>query len=60
MLERIDQIPNYLSNVMFSDEATFHICGKVNRHDIRIWESENPHSVREHVRDSKKSMFGVE
>jgi hypothetical protein len=54
MLDRIDQNPNYLSNVMFSDEATFHICGKVNRHNGRIWRSENPHSVWEHVRDSKK------
>jgi hypothetical protein len=51
---RIDQKPSYLSKVMFSDEATFHACGKVNRHNIRFWESENPRSVREHVRDSKK------
>jgi hypothetical protein len=54
MLDRIDQNPNYLSYVMFSDEATFHTCGKVNRHNIRIWGSENPHSVREHVRDGTK------
>jgi hypothetical protein len=54
MLGRVDQNPNYLSNVMFSDEGTFHTCGKVNRHNIRIWGSENPQSVREHVRDSKK------
>jgi hypothetical protein len=39
---------------MFSDEATFHTCGKVNRHNIRIWGSENPHSFREHVGDSNK------
>lgn len=36
MLGRIDQNPNYLWNVMFLDEATFHTCGKVNRHNIRI------------------------
>jgi hypothetical protein len=54
MLDRIDQNPNYLSNVMFYDKAIFLTCGKVNRHNIRIWGSENPHSVREHVRDSKK------
>jgi hypothetical protein len=56
MLDRIDQNPNCLSNVMFSDEATFHTCGYVNRHKIRIWGSENPHSVREHIRDSKKGQ----
>jgi hypothetical protein len=54
MLDRIYQSPNYLSNVMFSDEVTFHTCGKVNHHNLRIWGSENPDSVREHVRDSKK------
>jgi hypothetical protein len=54
MLERIDQNPNCLSNVTFSEDATFHTCCKVNRHNIRIWGSENPHSDREHVRDSKK------
>jgi hypothetical protein len=54
MLDRTDQNTNYLSNAMFSDKANFHTCGKVNRHNIRIWGSEHPHSVREHVRDSKK------
>ena len=23
--------------LVFSDEATFHVCGKVNRHNVRIW-----------------------
>ena len=54
MLDRIEQNPNYLANVVFSDEATFHTCGKVNRHNVRIWGSEAPHSFREHVRDSRK------
>jgi hypothetical protein len=39
---------------MFSDEATFHTCGKESRHNIRIWGSENLHSARKHVRDSKQ------
>jgi hypothetical protein len=26
----------------FSDEVTFHICGKINRHKCRIWANENP------------------
>ena len=38
----------------FSDEATFHTNGKVNRHNVRIWGEENPHANIEHERDSPK------
>ena len=40
--------------VVFSDEATFHVTGKVNRHNTRIWGTEHPHAIQEHVRDSPK------
>jgi hypothetical protein len=40
--------------LVFSDEATFHISGKVNRHNVRIWGTENPHTILEHERDSPK------
>jgi hypothetical protein len=26
-----------LAKIIFSDEATFHLSGKVNRYNIRIW-----------------------
>ena len=39
---------------MFSVEATFHLSGKVQKHNIRIWALENPNSYVEHVRDSPK------
>ena len=39
---------------MFSDEATFHTNGKVNRHIVRIWGKENSHATNEHERDSPK------
>ena len=54
ILERIDADNDYLQYVAFSDEATFHVSGKVNRHNVRIWGSENPHAVIEHQRDSDK------
>ena len=38
----------------FSDEATFHTNGKVNRHNVRMWGEENPHGIFEHERDSPK------
>ena len=40
--------------LVFSDEATFHLTGKVNEHNTRIWGTEHPHSTLKHVRDSPK------
>ena len=34
-LEMIYNDETYLSRIGFSDEATFHVCGKVNRHNCR-------------------------
>jgi hypothetical protein len=53
MLGRIDLDVDFLKTIMFTDEATFHVSGKVHRHNVRIWGTENPH-VREHIRDSPK------
>jgi hypothetical protein len=39
--------------LVFSDEAPSHISGK-NRHNVRIWDTENPHAILEHERDSSK------
>ena len=54
ILSRIDEDNDYLKHVVFSDEATFHTCGKVNRHNVRIWGSEHPHVAIEHERNSPK------
>jgi len=48
----------FVEKLVSSDEATFHVCGKANRHNVRIWGTENPHATMEHVRDSPKmNMF---
>jgi hypothetical protein len=39
---------------VYSNESTFHVSGKVNTHNCRIWGSENPRVFLEHVRDSPK------
>ena len=41
-------------HLVFSDEATFHLTGKVDKHSTCIWGTEHPHSTLEHVRDSSK------
>jgi hypothetical protein len=54
VMDRIAEDETFLSKICFNDEATFHLCGKVSRHNVRIWRSENPHAVVERVRDSPK------
>jgi hypothetical protein len=49
----------FLPKICFSDEVTFHLSGKVNRRNISVWGSENPHAVVEHSRDSPKINFFV-
>jgi hypothetical protein len=44
-----------IDKITFSDEATFHISGKVNRHNCRIWGTEDPKEVFEYERDSPKT-----
>lgn len=52
--ESIDNNESFSSRLIFSDEATFHISGKVNRHNVRIWGTQHPHEIHEQVRDSPK------
>src|SRR5690349_12313492 len=54
LIQNIDNDNRFLENIIFSDEATFHISGLVNRHNCRIWGDENPHELYEHERDSSK------
>ncbi|GBM72569.1 hypothetical protein AVEN_274256-1 [Araneus ventricosus] len=40
--------------LIFSDKSTFHVSGKVNRYNSRIWGTEKPSTIIEHERDSAK------
>jgi hypothetical protein len=54
MCAYILQHDNFLSRIVFTDEAKFDISGRVNRHNCAIWVSEPPREQLEHVRDSPK------
>ncbi|GBL60335.1 hypothetical protein AVEN_89352-1 [Araneus ventricosus] len=54
ILNRIDVENDYLNRICFSDESTFHVSGMVNRHNVHIWGSENPHVSAQLQRDSPK------
>jgi hypothetical protein len=62
----MDEDPDYLQNIWFSDEATFFVSGEVNRHNFRYWAPENPNWHREAPLHSEKvnvwaamSRFGI-
>ncbi|PNF31024.1 hypothetical protein B7P43_G18027 [Cryptotermes secundus] len=54
MFHRIQDDEKFLDSIIFSDESMFHVSGKVNTHNCRIWGSENPRVSLENVRDSPK------
>ncbi|PSN42236.1 hypothetical protein C0J52_18486 [Blattella germanica] len=52
--EMIIMDPELRNNILWSDEATFHLSGNVNKWNCHIWGQEKPTTVREHDRDSHK------
>lgn len=38
--------PDFFENVLFSDEATFHNNGHINKHNLHYYDRENPHFLR--------------
>ena len=46
MLEKIDNEPNFMHNIMFTDEAKIQINDCINQHNCWIWGSKN-HFVRD-------------
>jgi hypothetical protein len=45
---------DFVNRIVFSDEVTFHTIGKVNRHNCRVWGTQNPRDFMEYERDSPK------
>ena len=45
-LQRIEQDPNHLVLLAFSDEAHFHLDEGVNRHNFHYWLEENPNWIQ--------------
>ena len=46
--------PTIDRSVVFTDEATFYVSGRLNKRNCITWGAENPCSVREHERASPK------
>lgn len=54
ILAQMETDESFVSKIVFSDEATFHTNGKVNRHNVCIWGTENPRETTQYERDSPK------
>jgi hypothetical protein len=52
VLARTENDNDLPAKFIFSDEATFHITCKVNRHNARVWRTESPHVTLDHERYS--------
>lgn len=39
---------------MFSDEATFHVSGKLNKQNVNFWGQEQTHGTVDNIRDNPK------
>ena len=45
IINRHEQDSNFIGNIVFSDEASFHLNGSVNMHNAFIYAEENPHAI---------------
>ncbi|GFW33253.1 uncharacterized protein TNCV_2859311 [Trichonephila clavipes] len=44
-LARLEVDSEWPWNILWTDEAPFHLNGSVNTHNCQIWETDNPHST---------------
>lgn len=53
---KIDEDPNFLSNILWTDVATFTTGGKFNRQNVRYWSAQNPRRFKEIQRQGRQSI----
>ena len=46
-LSEYQQNPGFLRNLLFTDEALFHLNGMVNKQNVRFWSTDNPKELQE-------------
>lgn len=52
MLDYLNNDDSYYTENIFSDEATFHLSGKVYKENVRVWGTEKLCWYQEHTRDN--------
>lgn len=59
ILQREEERPNWSNNIVFSDEASFHVNGQVNLHNSFYYAADNPHLTTEKPMKSPAVTFWV-
>ena len=59
MFDKMENEDDYPNKIVVSHKATFHLSGKVHRHETRIWGRDNSHEIAEYVWNSPKLDFCV-
>ena len=54
--DMLDQNPNIVNKIVFSNEATFGLNGNVNHHNCHYWAKENPHWMIQHHTHTQRSQ----
>jgi hypothetical protein len=50
----IERTPQFLDQLIMSDEAQIHLNGNVNKQNFRYWAAENPHMLHQKPLHSEK------
>ena len=59
MLNKIEENPGILDNIVWSDEASFKLSSHINRHNCVYWYSENIHLTLEQLNQPGVNVWGV-
>lgn len=57
MFDKMEEEDDYVNKIVFSDETTFHLSGKINLHNVRMWGTEDPRETVQHLTDLPKPKF---
>jgi hypothetical protein len=53
-MQQWNEEDDFFNQLIFGDESTFHLSGKVNKHNVCVWGTENQRELVQYVRDSPK------
>jgi len=60
ILEQLEVNPNFIKQIIFSDEAHFWMNGYVNKQNCQIWDDINPREIPHlQMQIPRKSLFGA-
>jgi hypothetical protein len=52
MMNKIDDDESFLHQICFTDKVAFHMNGRVNQQNCKIWGSEQSNEIREYIHGS--------